>query len=115
MFPLCSGSPLMNKYKTVFEVMQSAATSHHIHYKMQLYEMGIAKTMIKKSLAMLGQSELEIKASNPSLTTEKDIHNLYGIQGHLRCAYDISNVLVKCIFHAGCCLRLILISVSTIS
>ena len=39
---------------------------------------------------MLGQSELEIKASNPSLTTEKDIHNLYGIQGHLRCAYDTS-------------------------
>ena len=82
---------------------------------MQLYEMGIAKTMIKKSLAMLGQSELEIKASNPSLTTEKDIHNLYGIQGHLRCAYDTSNVLVKCIFHAGCCLRLILMSVSTFS
>ena len=51
---------------------------------------------------MLGQSELEIKASNPSLTTEKDIHNLYGIQGHLKCAYDTSNVLVKCIFHAGC-------------
>ena len=39
---------------------------------------------------MLGQSELEIKASYPSLTTEKDIHNLYGIQGHLRCAYDAS-------------------------
>ena len=30
MFPLGSGSPLMNKDKTVFEVMQSAATSHHI-------------------------------------------------------------------------------------
>ena len=30
MFPLGSDSPLMNKDKTVFEVMQSAATSHHI-------------------------------------------------------------------------------------
>ena len=52
--------------------------------------MGIAKTMIKKNSAKLGQSELEIKASYPSLTTEKDIHNLYEIQGHLRYAYDTS-------------------------